>query len=120
MARYLNMNTVLNHAPGQGVSIVFEILDASGIRADGYGSTTPTINKVIFPNLSLATGYPTSMTKIATGLYIYKFTLPSTASAVGTYIVDLSYYDPDTTNLKQTFIQVVCSAPYGQYSVSSV
>ena len=111
------MSFILFHSPGQTVTVVFETLDGYGSRSDGY--STPIITRVIFPNLSLATGYPQPMTRLDVGLYRFQFGLPSLASSVGTYIVDISYQDPDSGLPAQTFAQVVVTAPFGQYSVST-
>lgn len=115
------MNSVLYYNPGQQVSVVFETLNNTGSRAEssGDGYTAPTIERIIFPNLSLAAGYPKLMTRLDIGLYLAQFTLPTQATAVGTYIVDISYFDPGTGNPKQTFVQVVVSAPGGQYTIST-
>lgn len=111
------MSTVLNAFPGQKVTIVFETLNSLGVRADGYEA--PQITRIIFPNLSLATGYPAFMTELDIGLYSASFTLPGNAAGVGTYIVDILYVDPDTNLGKQTFFQVVVTAPMGQYTAST-
>lgn len=111
------MSFVLYHNPGQVVTVAFETLNSLGARADGYSN--PVVTRVIFPNLSLATGYPQTMTKLDTGLFKITFTLPSLASSVGSYIVDITYYDPDSGLPKQTFVQVVVTAPMGQYTAST-
>jgi hypothetical protein len=120
------MTTVLNYAPGQQATIVFEVLNYLGERSDGYDGYSgnpgypPSITRIIFPNLSLAAGYPQAMTRLDVGLFIASFTLPINANAVGTYIVDILYYNPDVPNqYEQTFIQIVCTAPFGNYSVST-
>ena len=110
------MSYILNATPGQLVTIILETLDGYS-RADAY--TPPTISRIVFPSLLLATGYPQPMTRLSTGLYIYSFTLPTGASAVGSYIVDVFWQDPATNSLAQTFWQVVCSAPFGMYSASA-
>lgn len=112
------MSYVLNYSPGQQATIVFETLDGYGARADGY--LVPSITRIIFPNLFLAAGYPQNMARIDVGLYIFQFTIPTEASAVGSYIVDILYYDPDTGEPRSTFFQVIVSAPFGQYSISTI
>lgn len=111
------MNSTLFHTPGQTVTIFLETF------GDGYTTrhdapSLPAVDKIIFPNLTLAAGYPKPMTKIATGLYKFSFTLPTTATAVGSYVVDVSWLDPVSSNSHQTFYQVVVTAPLGQYSVT--
>jgi hypothetical protein len=111
------MSFILQQSPGQTVTVVFETLDGYGSRADGY--SIPVISRIIFPNLSLASGYPKSMNRIDVGLFNFSFTLPSLATAVGSYIVDVSYQNPDTGLPEQTFFQVVVTAPFGQYSITT-
>src|ERR1700729_1504039 len=99
------MSWILNASPGQVVTIVFEQLLSDGYRSDGYYSgdifndgynTTdgyrdgyadgygadgyydlPLVNRIIFPSLIDATGYPQQMVRIDTGLYYFQFTLPT-------------------------------------------
>jgi hypothetical protein len=92
-------------------------LDGYGFRADGY--SIPVISRIIFPNLSLASGYPKAMTRLDVGLFIFSFTLPTLATSVGTYIVDISYQNTDTGLPEQTFFQVVVTAPFGMYSITT-
>ncbi len=114
---HLCMNTVLQHSPGQRVTLVLQLLDGYGSRADS--TDLPVITRIIFPDLTLAVNYPQYMIRIDTGLYIYSFDLPSKSTSVGTYIVDVSYEDQSDFTIKETYYQVVVTAPYGNYSVSS-
>ena len=111
------MSYILNYAPGQTATMVFQTLDSLGARSDGYG--IPVVTRIISPSLTLATGFPHPMTRLDVGLFMFQFVLPVLASAVGTYIADISYQNPDTGNPKATFFQIVVSAPFGQYSVST-
>ena len=117
------MGTILTAAPGQTVTIVFENLNSIGTRQDGYdglSTSVPTVERIIFPNYSLASGYPQQMTRLDVGLYVFKFTLPISATAVGTYIVDILYEDPDIIGHDaQTLVQVVVTAPFGNYTAST-
>lgn len=120
------MTTVLNYFPGQQATIVFQVLDGYGERSDGYDGYNsgpgfpPQITRIILPDLTLAGGYPQNMTRLDVGLFIAQFTLPPLASAVGTYIVDILYYDPDLPNQPENdLVQVVCNAPFGNYSAST-
>lgn len=113
--------TVLSYMPGQTVTIVQQTVNSDGYRADGYspyGNGDPVIARIIYPNLTSATGYPIAMNKIDTGLFYYSFTLPSGAAAVGTYIVDLYWYHPTTGQLQQDVVLVLVTAPFGLYSVT--
>jgi hypothetical protein len=115
--QHFHMSFILFQSPGQTVTIVFETLDGYGSRSDGY--SIPVITRVIFPSLALASGYPQTMTRLDVGLYTFQLTLPTMASAIGTYIVDIAYQNPETGLPEQTFGQIVCTAPYGQYTVST-
>jgi hypothetical protein len=110
------MSYILNSTPGQLVTIVLETFDGYS-RADAY--TPPSVMNIIFPNLSLAANYPQPMVRISQGLYYYNFTLPAGQTAVGSYIVNVCWLDPATSNLAQTFFQVICSAPFGIYSATA-
>ena len=131
---FSKMSTVLNYGPGSQVTVLLQIIDelpatvdgyyhvdgyssplVSGVRVDGY--SLPVVSRIIFPDLSLAAGYPANMIRIDTGLYYHKFTLPIGAVAVGTYIVDLSYTNAQG-DPKRDFVQVICSAVGGIFSVS--
>ena len=109
---------ILQHQPGQTCTILLEILGSDGYRADGYNSILPTIERIIFPALSLASGFPTNMTRIDTGLFIYNFTLPVLATSVGTYIVDVKWRDSITSLYKELAYQIIVTAPYGMYTAS--
>jgi hypothetical protein len=111
------MSYILNYAPGQTATLVFQTLNSLGARSDGYG--IPSITRIISPSLTLAVGFPQSMTRLDVGLFTFQFALPTMASAVGTYIADIAYQDPDSGNPKATFFQIVVSAPFGQYSIST-
>lgn len=126
------MSFILTAFPGQVVTLVFETLN-DGYRSDGYNVlfgtadgygvdgyyNLPVVERVLFPNLTPASGYPKKWTKIDTGLYTFQFTLPTGSTAVGSYIVDTEYIDPLSGDIFETFFQVICSAPFGQFSVST-
>lgn len=131
------MSQVLQYSPGQIVTIIFEqLLDSGpndGYRSDGYNIgfgppdgygvdgyySLPIISRIILPSLSEVAGYPKKMTRIDVGLYYFQFTLPIGSPAIGSYIVDITYINPNTENYAQTFYQVICAAPFGQYSVTT-
>lgn len=118
------MPNVLSYAPGQTVTIIQEVLNLDGYRADGYNFSgsgalgAPVIARIVFPNFTLATGYPIAMTKLDTGLYSSSFILPTGSTAVGTYIIDIYWYHPSTLKLQQSYTQIVVTAPYGLYGVT--
>lgn len=113
--------TVLYHSPGQKASIFLETLNSSGIRADGYTPPDgyPVITRVIFPDLSLAEGFPQNMVKLDIGLYFFQFTLPISGGSIGSYLVDGYYNQPSTSNFLNTLFQLVVNAPFGFYSVTT-
>src|SRR5437660_1658639 len=90
---------VLYYLPGQKVTIFLDLVDGYGVRTDSI--TVPTIERIIFPDLSLAAGLPQNMIKLDTGLYYYQFILPTNAAALGTYEVCAHY-----TNIVNGFINI--------------
>lgn len=113
------MLTVQSYFPGQKATIFLETLDpTTGARADGY--SLPVITRVIFPDLTLAQFFPQDMVKLDVGLYFFQFTIPFTAAAVGSYLVDGYYYQP-TTEIPLTFTyQMVVNAPFGNFAAIPV
>jgi hypothetical protein len=110
------MSTVLSYSPGQLATIAWQVLNAQGFRVDGYGGA-PIIARIILPNLTVLPGFPVAMNVLDVGLYNYSFLLPTGAASVGTYLVDIYWYDPDTLQVQQDFIQINVTSPYGIYSV---
>ena len=124
---------ILQYSPGQTVTIVLEALNADGYRSDGYYTsitpdgysvvdgyyTLPIVDRILLPSLVPATGYPQKMAYIDYGLYSFNFTLPTGSTAVGSYIVDVKYVNPVTSQWASVVYQIVCIAPYGQYSVGT-
>jgi len=110
------MPQILNYSPGQRVTIILQVLDATFIRADS--PITPTVFRIISPSLTLLVGYPAVFTKLDTGLYSYSFTLPAGAAAVGTFIVDYFWQSPDDNSNRQDYVQVNVTAPLGAYTAS--
>jgi hypothetical protein len=109
------MTKILQHAPGQLVNLILETMDGY-TRSDSY--TIPVVSRIFLPNLTLATGYPQSMTKLDTGLYWFGFTLPSLATSVGTYIADVKWQDPATDGYANEAYQIIVSAPFGRYGIT--
>ena len=109
----------LYYSPGQKVTLYLEVTD--GYYNRRFDSLVePTISKIIFPDLSLADGFPQSMTKIGTGLYNFQYILPTGAASVGSYFVDGYYSNPVDGYLSSIGYQVIVTAPYGIYSASIV
>ena len=118
------MSNVLSYFPGQKVTIIQQVLNSDGYRQDGYSFDmagpfgAPVIARIIFPDFSLAIGYPADMIKLDTGLYSFSFTLPSGGISIGLYIIDIYWYHPTTLQLQQDIAQVVVTAPFGVYGVT--
>lgn len=111
------MTQVFYYSPGQFVTIVLETFNATGSREDS--SSLPLVTRVILPSLTLAANYPQEMIKLDTGLYYYKFILPTGATSIGTYIVDVSYIDPVSSEIKNVAYQVVVTAVTGNFGLNS-
>jgi hypothetical protein len=109
---------VLSYFPGQKVTIYLETVDGYGVRTDTL--SLPVVSRIIFPAMTLASGYPQNMTRLDIGLYYFQFTLPSGASSVGSYLVDVSYVNPvNSVNVIQAY-QIEVTAPYGNFSVTPI
>lgn len=111
------MTQVFYHSPGQSVTIVLETLAVTGNREDS--PSLPIVERIITPALTLAANYPQTMHKLDTGLYYYKFILPTGPTAIGTYIVDVSYVDPAISATKSLAFQVVVTATAGNFGLNS-
>jgi hypothetical protein len=122
--------------PGQLATVALTTVDGYGERADGYydgyfpgwynggynnfvsAIVPPWITRIVFPDLSLSSGFPQSMVKLDTGFYYYQFTLPTGATASGSYFIDISYLDPASGLILQTLYQLLCVPIFGQYGAS--
>jgi hypothetical protein len=113
---------LLYYSPGQRATIFLETLDGYGYGTRADTVFTPTIDRVIFPNLSLADDFPQDMVKLDTGLYYYQITLPTGADAVGSYLIDASYlrnvdgYTDGYYNIQA--YQILVTSPFGNYNAS--
>lgn len=117
---------ILQYAPGQQVFLALEITRTDGYRVDGYTFLPngydgyAVINRIFFPNLTTSSLYPLRMNKIDVGLYYHSFVLPTGASAVGSYLVDGYYYDATTLTKVSVLWQVLCSAPFGNFTARPI
>jgi hypothetical protein len=112
----------LTYSPGQVVTFFLETVDSDGIRADGYlidGYVLPVVTQILKPDGYAIDGYAYNMTKIETGVYRYQFTLPKGSVAVGSYLADVTYLDPKDLVFRQTLYQIIVTAPFGNYSIST-
>ena len=126
------MVQILQCSPGQKLSLFLETIDDGyyydGYYQDGYqidGYESPVVHMIINPDLSIdgyfyPDGYmPQPMSKFDVGLYYYQLVLPKGAVAVGSYLAQILYRDPNR-NLQVKSYQIIVSAPYGIYSATSV
>ena len=107
----------LSYFPGQQASIFLE-------TTDGYGSriniiSIPTVDRIISPALVATSGYPQNMTQFDVGLYYYTFTLPTGAVSVGNYLVDVSFINPINGYTNNQTYQIIVTAPYGNFGITS-
>jgi hypothetical protein len=108
------MTNYIPATTGQLVQIIVQTVDGYGDRYDdGY---SPTIQSVYFPDLSVAAGYPTLMTRLSTGLYIHGIQLPTGYDAVGTYIVN-AFWQENSINKWEAFA-ISANRPFGNVSIS--
>ena len=83
---------------------------------DGY--YVPVVVSVMFPDLTLARGYPIPMKRLATGLYAQGVQLPTGACALGTYIITVSRMEHGNFILETYAVNA--ARPFGVSSVSPV
>lgn len=107
---------ILSYFPGQKATIFLETVDGYGTRTDSL--TAPTIDRVVFPDLSLAIDFPQLMVKLDNGLYYFQFTLPTNGSSIGSYFVDISFTNPDNGRLNTQGQQIIVNAPFGNFGAS--
>jgi hypothetical protein len=121
------MEQTLAFLPGQLVTLFLDTKNSDGYYADGYyedgyaidGYNAPVVQRLYKPDLTLDGYYPQPMQQLSTGLYYYQFTLPSTASAVGSYLASIAYREPVTRILKFETYLLSVNAPFGLYSVTT-
>jgi len=110
------MTQIFSYFPGQVSTIFLEIKNSDGYRVDdGY---VPVVSRVVLPSMQLATGYPQLMSKFDTGLYYFKYTIPSGAVAIGSYLIDVYFVNPTNGMLNEQTYQLVVTAPFGNYGVT--
>jgi hypothetical protein len=107
---------ILFHAPGQIATILLSTKDSDGYLADAYA--LPYVNRVFLPDFTTDDGYPQDMTQLDTGLYYFEYTIPSGATAVGTYLIEIVYNSVIDDSYQNELYQIVVTAPFGIYSAS--
>lgn len=111
------MTQVLSYFPGQHVTVFLETLDGYGVRTNS--PTLPVINRIIFPGFTLSAGYPAAMTQLDVGLYYGQFTLPTGATSIGNYLVDVVYTNPANNAINNQTYQIIVSAPFGNFGTTT-
>ena len=106
----------INTSPGNRITLVVQIVDGYGTRADGYQA--PQVDYFLNPSNADILGGAVFMTKVGTGIYRRSFTLPSGASTIGTYIASVSWPHPDTARFQYDVFLIQVSLPFGNSSVS--
>jgi len=113
----------LSYFPGQIATIFLEVTDGySNVRIDS--TVIPSVAQIIFPDLSIAPSYPQNMTRLGVGLYTFHFTLPSGAAAVGSYLIDVKYRNPQNAggnsgdDIASAAYQIIVTAPFGNFAVT--
>jgi len=109
------MNT-LYYTPGQTATVVLETVGSDGYRMDT--PETPKVAHIWDPSLQLIDGYAGDMIQVSTGLYVFYYTIPKGATAVGSYLMDVTYLDPVTSTAQEIIYQLIVNAPYGIYSAT--
>jgi hypothetical protein len=109
VATYIFANT------GQLVRLVVQTKDGYSTLVDGY---VPVIQSVMFPDLSLAAGYPQSMTRLDLGLYAHGLQLPTGADALGTYIAQV-YWEENGESRNEVFA-INVARPFGISAASPI
>lgn len=101
---------------GQLVRVAVQTVSSvTGDRVDGY---VPIINSIIFPDLTVAAGYPQAMTRLGTGLYAHGIQIPVGVDALGSYIVS-AYWQEGTQMHWDTFV-INVSRPFGISAVTPI
>lgn len=116
---------------GQLIRLVIQTLDSNGRRVDGY---IPVIESIVFPDFSVAAGFPRAMTNVyvhgdgyipgvtgdgyVEGLYTHGIQLPSGADALGTYVASV-YWEEEGNSKWETFA-INVARPFGNTSVSAI
>jgi hypothetical protein len=105
----------VNIVAGNAISIKYFSQISGGNRIDGY---VPIVDSIYYPDLTLAAGFPRSMTRLGVGLYYHGLQLPTGLTALGSYTVSAYWNDGSNMNW-ETFV-VNVSRPFGNSSVSPI
>ena len=113
---------ILYYTPGQKATMMLETFGSDGYRANC--SSLPIVHKIYLPDLSLdgytVDGYvlPT-FSNVDVGLYRLQYTLPKGSASIGSYLIEASYLHPTTQIPRQELFQLICSAPFGNFGLTT-
>lgn len=107
-------STTIFANPGQTVRLVVQTVDGYGSRVDGY---VPRVDRVYYPSLAEAAGYPALMTRLETGLYIHGLQLPIGETSLGTFVASVYYQEPGTDAPRWELFTIQVARPFGNTSV---
>jgi hypothetical protein len=102
--------------PGQTVTVAVQTLDGYGSRQDP--ASLPVVDYVVLPDSTQSPGFPVAMDKVSTGVYKKNVSIPTGASAVGSYIVSISWNHPVTGFPQYGLYIINVALPFGTSSVS--
>ena len=71
------------------------------------------------PTIPEPVSYPVNMTEFSTGLWYFQFAIPTGASAVGSYLIDVAYLNPSDGYVCNELYQIVVNAPFGNYGTTA-
>lgn len=113
------MSKIIYAAPNQSINLIFTVLNSLQQRTNAV--SLPIVTNVYKPDITLLSGFPLEMTNIDVGLYLFNIILPMGQAAIGTYIINISWIDPDTLKQRQTHYQIICKPKpnaAGEYVIS--
>ena len=96
---------IVYSSPAKTINLIFQVTNSQGVRIDS--PTTPVITRVFNPQLTLLPNYPQLMNILDTGLYSFSIVMPIGTANLGSFIVDVSWTDPDTILVNSTFYQII-------------
>lgn len=119
---------ILSYFPGQKVTILLETKTSDGYRANS--AILPYISSILSFTSSVDgytaydgylgdDGYNQPFTQISVGLYFAQITLPKTASAVGSYLVNANYINPNNGFPNIETYQLIVNAPFGNFGITA-
>lgn len=114
----MNQVTSIFANPGQAVTIVVQTTDGyTGARVDDF---VPVVMEVLFPDRSVAEGFPQPMVRLNTGLYAYTLNIPTGPTSLGTFIASTYFVEPGTGLGVWQLFSIQVARPFGNSSASPI